>query len=157
LLKYFLFFPILLWANDLFVLPQEADYFLHSYTKDLSNAQDEVYLFSKTIDDYSVIKSLKKLSKKDIKIYIISKDIYAEKNKVSYLNLLKNVQVYTLNGSQKKDIKGSFTCIDDKLSYLSTQDLEHKALNQNHSFVHVQKGPCKSVFTRLLKLSTKIK
>ncbi|PHR56855.1 MAG: hypothetical protein COA44_07020 [Arcobacter sp.] len=157
MLKTFLLFPILLFSNEVFTLPQEADYFINSYTKSLLQTQKEVYVFSQSIDDYSVLQALKKLSKKDVQIYIISKDIYVQTNKVSYLNLLKGVHLYTLAKAKEKSLKGSYTCIDNKLLYISTGSLNHHSLITDHSFVIAQENSCKAIFTELLKLCTKIK
>ena len=157
MLKLFIFFPLLLISSEVFTLPQEADYFIHTYTKSLVEAKSDVYIISHSIDDYNIIKSLKELSKKEVEIYIISKDIDKETNKASYLNLLKGVHLYTLNSAKERSVQGSYTCIDNKLLYLSTQSLEHTALKNNHSFVLVQESSCKTIFTKLLKLCTKIK
>lgn len=157
MLKLFVFFPILLLSSEIFTLPQETDYFINSYTKALLKTQNEVYIFSDIIDDYTVVKALKKLSKRDVQIYIISKDIYEETNKASYLNLLQGVHLYTLKSTKDKSLQGSYTCIDDKLLYLTTQSLHHVALTKNHSFAFSQKNACKAVFTNLLKLCSKIK
>lgn len=156
-MKLFLFFPILLLSNEVFVLPQETDYFIDSYTKSLEGTQKEVYIFSDIIDDYTVIKTLKKLSKRNIQIHIISQDLYKQDNRVTYLNLLKGVHLYTLTQTKDKVLKGSYTCIDDKSSYLSTQNLAHSGLIRNHSFVSFQRHKCKDTFTHLLELCTKIK
>lgn len=157
MLKLFVFFPIFLLSNEVFTLPQEADYFINSYTIDLLKAQNEVHIFSDTINDYSVIQAIRKLSKKDVKVYIISKDIYKKETKVSYLNLLKGVHLYTLKSTKDKSLEGSYTCIDNKLLYLSTQNLHHTSLHTNHSFALSQKNACKSIFTKILELCSKIK
>jgi len=156
-LKIFLFFPVLLFSNEIFTLPQEADSFINTYTKALLKTQKEVYIFSDTIDEYSVVQALRKLTKKDIKIYIISDNLHQEKNKAAYLNLLNGVHLYTLIKTEHKPLQGSYTCIDDKILYLSTQSFQHTSLITNHSFALSQNIPCKTVFMDLLKLCTKIK
>jgi len=157
LFKYLLFFPILLISSDIFILPQDTDYFVHSSTQSLLKAEQEVYIFSEAITDYALIQSLRKLSQKEIPVYIITKDIYKEEDKTSYLNLLKGINIYQLNSTKEKLIKGSLICIDDKFLYLSTQNFNHKDLKTNHAFAMSKKGSCKAIFTHLLTLCSKIK
>jgi len=153
LLKLFLFFPFLAFASELYTLPQESNHFINSYTNSLQNAEKEIYIFTQSIHEYNITKVLKKLSKEGIHIYILTNKLYLKESEISYLSLLKNIDVYTF---EHKEIQGSLTCIDDKEVYLSSQDLNYKHLRQDHAFVLYEQRPCRQVFIGLTKNALKI-
>ena len=156
MLRLFLFFPILLLSQDIFTLPDEADHFIYTFTKELSKADKEVYLFSSKLNEYKLITALKKLSKKKIHIHIISTDIENEDNKASFLNLLEGIDLYTLVQHEDRVIKGSLLCIDDKKLYLSSDSLDKASLYNNYAFILVKNTECNYLFKRLIDKATKI-
>jgi len=157
LLRLFLFFPILLLSQDIFTLPQEANHFIYTFSKELVKAEQEVYIFSSMLNEYELINALKKLSKKGVSVYIISRDLRKEDNKASYLSLLKGISLYILPQHKSRDIKGSLICIDNKKLYLSSESLDHASMYNNHAFVSVQQRQCQDLFKRMIGISTKIK
>ena len=154
MIRLFLFFPLLLLSQEVFTLPQEANHFTSVYSRDLIQAKNSVYIFCKDVDEYSFISALKKLSKRDIPITLITTDTEEKLKKISYLDLLKGVKVFTLNTHEQRKIKGSLSCIDDTILYLTSDNLEYTAFKQNYSFVLKQETRCESIFTDLIKLST---
>ena len=153
MIRLFLFFPLLLLSQEVFTLPQEASYFTNEYRTDLMKAKKSVYIFCEDINEYSFIAALKVLSKRDIPITLITKDTEKKLKKISYLDLLKGVKVFTLSTHEQRQIKGSLSCIDDAILYLTSDKLEHTAFKQNYSFVLRQENKCEEIFTDLIKLS----
>ena len=156
LLRLFLFFPILLLSQDVFTLPEEADHLIYTLTQELSQADKEVYIFSSKLNGYKLITTLKKLTKKNITIHIISADLSNSKNKASYLNLLEGVHLYTLVEHEDRVIKGSLLCIDDNKLYLSSASLDKVSIYNNYSFVLSKQTECNYLFKRVINRSTKI-
>ena len=156
MLRLFLFFPLLLLSQDLFTLPDEAAHFMDSYNKDLLDAKKDVYLFSQEINDYTLERTLKKLSKKKISIIIITQEERTPKNnKAYYLNLFEGVTLYTLPSNAQRVLKGSLTCIDNKKLYISSDSLDKLSLHNNYSFALRKKIPCNVIFDTLIQKSTK--
>lgn len=151
-----LFFPLLLLSQDFFTLPDENSHYIDSYAKDLLNTKEEVIIVSSTINEYKIMNVLKKLSKKEVSIIIITQGIKDEKNRSSYLSLLKNIQVYTLVTHPQRNIKGSMTCIDDKIFYTSSLNLEHSQIKSHYAFASKKNTPCKFLFTGFIEKSIKI-
>jgi len=155
LLRLFLFFPLLLLSQDLFTLPDEAAHFLDSYNQDLLQTKKEVYLFSQEINDYTLVKTLKKLSKDNISIVIISQESSSLENKAYYLNLFEGVILYALPTNEQRSLKGSLTCIDNKRLYILSESLHKLSLRNNYSFVLRKDTPCKFIFDKLIQKSIK--
>ena len=153
MLRLFLFFPILLLSQDIFVLPDEAEHYLHTYNNDLLRAKKEVYIFSPNINEYKLIHTIKKLSKKKVHITIISQENHNKDNKISTLSLLKNISIYTLSTDEKRRLRGTLTCVDDTIVYLCSESLEYSSLRNNYAFVLRKKMPCKHLFTDLVEKS----
>ncbi|MDF1882283.1 hypothetical protein JHD50_13395 [Sulfurimonas sp. MAG313] len=153
MLKLFIFFPFFALASNVYTLPQENHYFVYSFTKSLKEAQKEVNIFTHTLNEYSIVHAIKQLSKRGLIINIFTKDMYQKDSQISYLSLLKGVHIFTL---KHKNIKGSFTCIDDKEMYLSSQDLSYKNLRQDHAFVIHEQRSCIKIFINLKKNALKI-
>lgn len=157
MLRLFLFFPLLLLSQELFILPQESEYALYSLKKKLSKANKEVYLFTPSLNDYLLVNTLKKLNKEKVTITLISSNTNKQNSAISALSLLENVHFYTLLENDVRKIKGTVVCIDDTTLYLSSQNLAHTNIRQDYGFTSLEKKNCTKFFTRLLKLATKIR
>ena len=156
MLRLFLFFPLLLLSQDVFTLPDEADHFVYALTQELSKADKEVYIFSSKLNEYKLITTLKKLSKKKVPIHIISSDLRNDENKALYLNLLKGVHLYELVEHEDRVLQGSLLCIDDNRLYLSSDALDKVSLYNNYAFVLSKQTACNFLFKGLIAKSTKI-
>lgn len=154
MIRLFLLFPLLLLSQEVFTLPQEANYFTYEYANDLKRAKKSVYIFCNDINEYSFMTALKLIAKKDIPINIITKNQDKNLKKISSLALLKGVKIFTLSTHDQRKIKGSLSCIDNQILYLTSETLEHTALEKNYSFVLKQKNNCEAIFTNVLKLSS---
>jgi len=153
LLRLLLFFPIILLSQEIFMLPDEADTLMHTYNSDIKKAKKEVLILTPFIDEYILTRTLKKLSKKNVSIIIITKASPAQDNKVSYVSLFKNISVFTLPALKTVSLNGSFICIDDKRSYAISGVLSQKKLKEVYSFGIYKKGKCAYLFTTLLQRS----
>ena len=150
MLKLFLFFPIFLFSQDFFMLPDEAEHFQNSLSKELKKANTSIEVFSPFLDDYLSSKTLKVMAKKGIKITIITQD---KESKFSHLALFENVTVYTLK--TKVQLKGTLLCIDNKELFLLSNALEYKSLRRDYSFALHTHTPCHQTFETLKSRSTK--
>lgn len=155
MLRLFLFFPLLLLSQDVFILPDEAAHFLDSYNQDLLSTKKEIYLFTQEINNYTLVKTLKKLSKNKISIIIVSQEKTSLKNKAHYLNLFEGVTLYTLPTNEQRQLKGSLTCIDNKRLYILSESLSGLSLHNNYSFALSKDLPCNFIFGTLIQKSIK--
>ncbi len=159
----FLVFPVFLLLQEAFMLPDQGDRLVHSITTHLKKATHEVLIFTPAIDDYTIIRSLKKASENDIKITLITNDsIRKDKTKVdpgnqsAYLSLFQNISVHTLPSyHHDKDIssglKGSLICIDDEELFVITHELSSKRFKSDYAFALHQKTKCNTLFEPLLE------
>ena len=151
--RLFIFFPIILLSQDIYLLPDDADTLMHAYNTDIKNAKKEVFIFTAYLDDYSLISTLKSVSKKNIPVTLISRSPLEDENKISHLSLFKNISVFTLKSIDHEAIGGSFICIDDEKYYLINSKMDHHQLKVSHSFATVKEGKCSHLFTLLLQRS----
>lgn len=154
LLRLLLFFPIILLSQEIYLLPDDAHTLLSQYNSDIKSAKKEVFIFSAHLDDYSLTATLKKLSKQNIPITIISRSPIEEKNKMSYLSLFENISIFTLRSLNSEEIRGSFICIDDEKYYLINDELDKKRLKTIHSLASYNEGKCSYLFKILLQRSS---
>jgi hypothetical protein len=150
LLKLFLFFPILLFSQDFFILPDEAEHFQNSLSKELKKADTSIEIFSPFLDDYITSKTLKQMAKKGVKINIITQE---KESKFSHLALFENISIYILN--TKVQLKGTLFCIDSNDLFLLSNALEYKSLRKDYAFALHTKEPCHKTFQTLKNRSTK--
>lgn len=153
LFRLLIFFPIILLSQEIYLLPDDAHTLMSSYNIDIKKAKKEIFIFSAYLDEYSLTATLKRLTKQNIPITIISQSPLKEDNKISYLSLMKNVSVFTLRSFDSDSIKGSFICIDDKKYYMINTALDHDKIKTVHSFASYQEGPCTYLFKTLIKRS----
>ena len=152
-----LFFPLFVLANEVFTLPDHATHLINTLELRLKKANNEVYIFTPILNEYSLVKRLKQIAKKEIKIIIVTSKVDNIENKTKHLSLFNNISIFTLEAlqnSEMKDqlgLKGSLVCIDNKEMFLLADALESKSLKSNYSFAYWQTGPCKEIFETLLK------
>jgi len=149
LLKLFLFLPILLLSQELFILPDEAEHFSSTLNMQIHKAKKSIHILTPFMNDYSTIKSLKGMAKKGVNISIITKDQHAKQNRISHLSLYENIRVYHL----KTDfgIKGFLICIDKDDMFLLANNLDYKILSKEYSFALHTKEVCQKRFVSLKK------
>jgi phosphatidylserine/phosphatidylglycerophosphate/cardiolipin synthase-like enzyme len=159
----FLIFPIFLLLQETFSLPDQGDRLIHSINTHLKNAQYEVYIFTPVIDEYTLIRSLKKAAKKNVKITLITNESIRQDNKKikiqnqgAYLSLFQNISVYTLpsfhhDQDSSSELKGSLVCIDNKELFVITHGLSTKKLKSDYAFGLHQKTRCNTIFEPLLE------
>jgi len=150
LLRLFLFCPVILFSQELFTFPDESQYFMHTYLQSIKNTEKQVYILSSGISNYYLINTIKALSKKKIKVFIISTKETTKKDKTSYLSLLNNVYLYSLASHQDRVLKGSLTCIDNTIVYLSSENMNAHTLNKNYAYAMRSFNPCEKYFKSLL-------
>jgi len=153
LLKLFLFFPILLFSQELFTLPDEAEHLNYSLDKQIKTAKKSIYIFSSILNSYNTLKSLKSAGKRGVQINIITQKKLTKESKTSHLSLFKNITVHSLNSDF--NLKGSLICIDDKELFLFSNNLDYKQLRQDSSFALHTQETCEKTFTTLLQRSSK--
>ena len=136
---------------------------MHSITTQLKKAEHEVYIFTPVIDDYTIVRSLKKTAKSAVKITLITNEaIPQEKNKdslqnhSSYLALFQNISLFTLpsfhhDQDSSSALNGSLICIDDSEFFIITQALSSKQLKSAYAFALHQKISCNTLFEPLLE------
>lgn len=135
------------------MLPDDAHSLMSSYNRDIKNAKKEVYIFSSTLNEYTLIHTLKQLSKRDIPIIIISAEALEKEDKTGYLSLFKNISLFTMPSLSSREIKGSIICIDDDKFYLISQTLEEKRLKERYAFAMYKQIECSYLFKTLLQRS----
>jgi phosphatidylserine/phosphatidylglycerophosphate/cardiolipin synthase-like enzyme len=147
------------------MLPDQGDRLVHSISTHLKQAKHEVFIFTPGIDDYTLIRSLKKTAESDVKITLITNDSIRQdqnktglKNQGAYLSLFQNISVYTLpsfhhDHDKSSELKGSLICIDDKELFLITHGLSSQNLKSDYAFAVHQKMECNALFVPLIKRS----
>lgn len=147
------------------MLPDEGDRLLHSITTHLKKAKREVYIFTPLIDEYAIIRSLKKTAKSDVKITLITDESIRKdqnrtgpKNQSAYLSLFQNISVFTLSTYHNdqdsgSELHGSLICIDDEELFLVTHSLSTQKLKSDYAFALHQKMKCNTLFEPLLERS----
>ena len=160
---FFLIFPVFLLLQEAFLLPDQADKLLYSINAHLKEAKHEVFIFTPTVDDYSLIRSLKKAAKNDVKITLITNESIRQdpnkskiKNQGAYLSLFQNISVYTLpsfhhDQDRSSELKGSLVCIDNKELFIITHTLSTKELKRDYAFGLHQKMECNTLFEPILE------
>lgn len=156
MLRLFLFFPLFLLSQDLFLLPDESRNFLDTLNTHIKKANHEIYLFTPSIDEYTLLKTLKQRAEKNVKITIITSEPISEKNKAAYLSLFKNIHVFALSPllheiQNEGGLQGSLVCIDNKELFLLSEAVESENLKQNYAFALYQKRRCEQIFHTLIK------
>jgi phosphatidylserine/phosphatidylglycerophosphate/cardiolipin synthase-like enzyme len=161
----FLVFPLFLLSQEAFMLPDQGERLIHHINTDLKKAKKEVLIFTPFIDDYSIIRSLKKVAKNDVKITLVTNaSIRNEQNKSeiknqsAYLSLLQNISVYTLpsfhhDQDDSSGLNGSLICIDDQQLFIITHGLSTKKLKSTYAFGLRQTIQCNTLFEPLLERS----
>ncbi len=153
MLRLFLFFPVLVLAQELFLLPDDAEILMSSYLKKVQQTRSKLYLYTPYLNDRDLVKSIKQLAKKEVKTIIISQKPLAPDNKITHLALFENIHVYTLKNSKERNMQGSFICIDDQEYFLIDDQLDQNRLKEGYSISLFQVGPCKTLFSTLLRRS----
>jgi len=145
------------------VLPDQGDRLVHSITAQLKTAKHEVLIFTPVMDEYTLIRSLKKAAKNDVKITLITNEsIRQEHNKTdinnqgAYLSLFHNIAVCTLpsfhhDQDSSSELKGSLICIDNEELFMITHGLSTKKLKSDYAFGLHQKIQCNTLFEPLLE------
>ena len=159
----FLVFPVFLLLQEVFMLPDQGDRLVHSVTTHLKKAKHEVFIFTPVIDDYTLIRSLKKSAKNDVKITLVTNESIRQKrkktdsnNKGAYLSLFQNISVCTLpsfhhDQDSSSELKGSLLCIDDEELFVIANELSTKKLKSDYAFALHQKVKCNYLFEPLLQ------
>lgn len=145
------------------MLPDQGDRLLHSITVHLKKAKHEVFIFTPIIDDYTLIRSLKKTAKGTVNITLITNESIRQdqnkttlNNKGAYLSLFQNISVFTLASFHNdkdliSELKGSLICIDNEELFIITQALSTKKLKSDYAFALYQQTPCNTLFKPLLE------
>lgn len=161
----FLVFPVFLLLQDTFMLPDQGDRLIHSITEHLKKAKHEVFIFTPVIDEYSIIRSLKKTAEKDVKVTLITNESIRQdhnktdlKNQGAYLSLFQNISVFTLpsfhhDHDNSSELKGSLICIDDKELFMITHGLRSRKLKSDYAFALYRQMKCNTLFEHLLERS----
>jgi len=142
------------------MLPDEATHLIGTISEKFKKANHNIYIFSPVLNEYNLIKELKKIAKKEVNITIVTAKTDSLLNRASHLTLFKNISVFTLEALKNNekydniDLKGSFICIDDKELFLLSDTLDTEALKSHYSFALYQKTSCKKKFNVVLKRST---
>ncbi len=147
LLKNFLFLPIFLFSQELFMLPDETEHFKFSLNTQLKKAHSTIQIFTPYLNDYITIKNLKSMAKKGVNIELITKESQTEGNQISYLSLYENIRVYHLKTDF--EIKGLFVCIDKEIMFLLTNNLNYTKLSKEYSFALSSTQACEQRFITL--------
>jgi len=133
------------------MLPDDSNTLIDALNTDILSAKKEIFILTPAISEYTTVRSLKKLSKKNIPITIISNIPQNDKNKISHLSLLNNISIFTLKSFANEDIKSSFICVDDKKYYHLSNSLNQAKLKETHAFATFSKGSCTHFFKTLIK------
>ena len=159
----FLVFPVFLLLQEAFTLPDQGDKLIHSLNLHLKKAKHEVYIFTPVINDYTIIRSLKKAAKGDVRITLITNESIRQdqnktgiNNQAAYLSLFKNISVFTLpsfhhDQDSSSELKGSLLCIDDEELFVIANGLSNKKLKSDYAFALHQKVKCNYLFEPLLE------
>ncbi len=154
MLRLLLFLPLILYSQETFLLPDDAQYLMHRLNKNIQNAKEDVYIFTPNLNDYLLIKTLKALSKKKLPLTIITQAPISNENQVLKLSLLKHVSLYTLLPFKDSNtIHGSLVCIDNQELFSLSSDINSKRLREEYSFAHYHKQNCHALFKTLLPRS----
>jgi len=136
------------------MLPDDADTLMYSYNTDIKQAKKTISILSPSINDFSLIYSLKKLSKQNVPVVIITQLPLDEANKISYLSLFKNISVFTLKASEYLNTRGSIICVDNQKSYYISNALNQKKLKTDYAFGIYKEEACSYIFKTLLQRCT---
>lgn len=150
-----LFFPVFLLAQEIFLLPDEGRYFLHTLNAKIKKAERHLYLFTPFLDEYTLVRTLKQRAKKELQITIITNGPVQKQSKAAHLALFENIQIFTLSpldhgNENPQALSGSFGCIDNKELFLLSEDLDGKKMKENYAFALFQKKECETIFHTLL-------
>lgn len=154
MLRLLIFFPLILFSQEVFLLPDEAHALRQSYNADIKNASKEIFVYTSDLDEPILIQRLKKAASTGIPVILISQEPLQSANKASYLSLFKNISIYTLHSHSDQPIQGSLICIDDKKFYLISLALRQKELSEVYAFATFKEGECAYLFKILLQRST---
>lgn len=145
------------------MLPDQGDRLVYSISDHLKKAKHEVFIFTPIIDDYSLIRSLKKSAKNDVNITLVTNEsIRQDQNKIdpdnkgNHLSLFQHISVFTLasfhhDQDSSSTLHGSLICIDNKDLFIITQALSTKKLKSDYAFAMHQQVPCNTLFKPLLE------
>lgn len=159
----FLIFPVILLSQETFILPDEGAKVISTLNSHIKTAKKEVYIFTPTINDNTLVNSLKKVAKKDVNVFIITGDSLRnnkedpqQRNRASELSLFRNISVLTLQSlrhgqDESNGLQGSLICIDDEDLFLLTHELDTMKLKRDYAFALHQKMGCKHLFKPLLE------
>ncbi len=148
-----LFFPLILFCDEFFVLPEQNTLFTHHLNRDLLKARNHVYLFSAKLNYYRLQNTLKTLASKQVQLTLITDDIPNRDNRLFQLALLQHVDLYQLKSTYPS--KGTLVCIDDRIHYQLSTTLDLDETRTHPAFASVQTLPCADYFHLLLKRSIK--
>lgn len=154
LLRLLIFWPLFLFSQETFLLPDDADHLMNTIYTHIDKAHRKVYIFTGGLDDYLLIKHLKSLAKKDVPITLITQGPIAKDNGALKLTLVKNISVLSLQPFGTSNmIKGSFICIDNNRFFLLSEELNSKVLKTRYSIATYEENVCNTTFHTLLKRS----
>ena len=154
MLRLLLLLPFFLYSQETFLLPDDTQHLMYKLNKNIQEAKEDVYIFTPTLNDYVLLKTLKTLSKKKIPLTIITQAPISKQNQVLRLSLLNHISLYTLVPFKDSElIHGSLVCIDNQELYLLSSDINSKRLKDEYSFAHYQKQNCHTLLKILLSRS----
>ncbi len=152
LLRLLIFLPIILFSQETFLLPDDADHLLDNINTQIQEARQEVLIFTPLLDDYMLIKHLKNTAKRDIPVTIITQGPIVKENKILRLSLFNNISIFALRPfNNSKRLEGSLICIDNQKLFLLSEDLNSSMMKKRYSFSLYKEGSCNTIFNTLLR------
>ena len=122
-----------IFASQVFLIPDENNYFSYWIKKDLRTAKN-IEIVSSEFSSQKIFRLVRKFANRD---EVLAR-IILDKNRqsiISKLKIYKNIEIFQLSGLQNSEMNLNFIIIDKKILYLLSNPLTKKGLNQNYGFI----------------------
>lgn len=149
---FLLIFTTTIFANELFLLPDEANSLKNRLRYEILNAKETIFVAMYNFSYKQIAKHLIEASKNGVKITVLLDKSKVENNDTIY-SMLKEANINVVFDDKVEKMHLKAMLIDDKLAVLGSMNFTRKSFEENYDFVYFNKD--KKVIQKLKKFKQK--
>ena len=149
---FLLIFTTTIFANELFLLPDEANSLKNRLRYEILNAKETIFVAMYNFSYKQIAKHLIEASKNGVKITVLLDKSKVENNDTIY-SMLKEANINVIFDDKVEKMHLKAMLIDDKLAVLGSMNFTRKSFEENYDFVYFNKD--KKIIQKLKKFKQK--
>ena len=149
---FLLIFTTTIFANELFLLPDEANSLKNRLRYEILNAKETIFVAMYNFSYKQIAKHLIEASKNGVKITVLLDKSKVDNNDTIY-SMLKEANINVIFDDKVEKMHLKAMLIDDKLAVLGSMNFTRKSFEENYDFVYFNKD--KKVIQKLKKFKQK--